>query len=98
MANRIEDILFRNRNGFTQDVIRLMTNSEEGLEFFRSYIADVGEGDPAEALKKQFLTCFAEQVGEWPWIVMQFLGRAICEEVDWKAVLVEIQPKYHGNN
>jgi hypothetical protein len=98
MANRIDDILFRNRNGFTQDVIRLMTNSEEGLSFFRSYLEDVSDEEQPEVLKKQFLTCFAEQVGEWPWIVMQFLGRAICEEVDWKAVLVEIQPKYHGNN
>lgn len=97
MKNRIEDVLFRGSK-FTDDVITLLTNSEEGLEFFRSRLEDVDPEERADYLRARFLSSFAEKIGEWPWIVMQFIGRVACEEVNWDAVVAALEANSFENN
>lgn len=99
MRNRIDDILFgKERDGFTADVVTLMKASREGLEFFRSSLSDVSAEDRPDYLKSRFLSSFSEKVGDWPWIVMQFIGRVVCEEVDWESVVNQIMCESFESN
>jgi len=80
--------MFEIPNGFTRDIIKVVTQHEEAVLSFRGYLEGFSAEDQPRALHATVAQSFAENfVEDTPWLQKQLIGRALFEHVDWKAVL-----------
>jgi acetyl-CoA acetyltransferase len=79
-------------NGFTQDIIAVVTHNAEALSVFRTYLEQVPTEARPEAVKAAVVQSFLEDThfGNYPPVVKNIIGRVLFHEIDWDTVLRSI--------
>jgi acetyl-CoA acetyltransferase len=79
-------------NGFTHDIITIVTHNAEALSAFRTYLEQVPAEARPEAVKAAVVQSFLEDehFGDYPPVVRNIIGRVLFEEIDWGTVLRSI--------
>jgi hypothetical protein len=87
-------------NGFTRDIVVLVTQSDESIAAFREHLDQFSPEAKPKALQETLIRSLAScsELGACPSLVRQIVGRAMFEEVDWSAVVRSLDSHFAGRS